>query len=348
MEREVIFYTYGLCTMFYAMMAWIFWRRSTERLSRLVICLMLIICAELVKDLFFINDEINGKDWDWMLMTAVDMVAEPFYAFILIELCKPGTLSRKTMILHEVPFIMLPLLLFITRIELFYDILVGWSAVYGVYYAIWTLIEIPRYHKKLKERFSYEENINLNWLRVIMFSFFAILSLWVIDSLIVNIYIEAAYMIGSMVIWMFICAFIYRHESVMSELPAASTCVKDETPKDNEEINPEDIGIKIEHLMLIQKAYLNPQLKLSDVARQIGSNRTYVSNWFNRNRQSTFFDYVNFLRIEHACRLLRETDTTLAATSEESGFNSKSAFYRLFRKMKGCTPNEYRDSHKTG
>lgn len=93
MEREILFYTYGLCTMFYAMMAWFFWRRGTDMLSRLVMVLMLIISVSLVKDLFFLNKEISGKDWDWILMTSMDMVAEPFYAFILIELCRPGHLT---------------------------------------------------------------------------------------------------------------------------------------------------------------------------------------------------------------------------------------------------------------
>ena len=218
MEREILFYTYGLCTMFYVMMAWFFWRRGTDMLSRLVMVLMLIVSVSLVKDLFFLNKEISGKDWDWILMTSMDMVAEPFYAFILIELCRPGHLTYKTMALHEAPFVLLPVLLWTTGMEVFYDILVGWSAVYGLYYAAWALLTIPKYHIMLRERFSYDENINLNWLRTILGSFFIILTLWVADSLIVNIYLECVYLIGGMIIWMFILSFICRHESVISEL----------------------------------------------------------------------------------------------------------------------------------
>lgn len=62
MENEVIFYTYGLCTMFYAMMAWIFWRRGSDKLSRLVMILMMIISISLIKDLFLLHDEMNAKD----------------------------------------------------------------------------------------------------------------------------------------------------------------------------------------------------------------------------------------------------------------------------------------------
>lgn len=342
MEREILFYTYGLCTMFYTMMAWFFWRRGSDTLSRLVMVLMVIVSVSLIKDLFFLNYEISGKDWNWILMTSMDMVAEPFYAFILIELCRPGCLTHKTMVLHEAPFVLLPILLQATHIEIFYDILVGWSAVYGLYYAVWTLMTIPKYHKMLRERFSYDENINLNWLRTILGSFFIILTLWVMDSLIVNLYLECVYLIGTMIIWMFILSSIYRHESVISELSVA------ESPSDEPaaEVNPEtdEIGIRIEHLMLVQRAYLMPTLKISDVARQIGSNRTYVSSWFNRSRQSTFFSYVNQLRIKHACELLNTTNIPLEAIAQESGFNSKSSFYRIFKNLKRCTPNEYRDN----
>lgn len=343
MEREILFYIYGLCTMFYAMMAWFFWRRGTDRLSRLVMVLMVIVCVSLIKDnfFFFLNYEISGKDWNWILMTSIDMVAEPFYAFIMIELCRPGHITYKTMALHEAPFILLPVLLWATHIEIFYDILVGWSAVYGLYYAAWALMTIPKYHQMLRERFSYDENINLNWLRTILGLFVIILTLWVVDCLIVNFYLECVYLIGVMIIWILILSFIYRHESVISELAVA------ETPGDElaTEVNlgTDEMGIRIEHFMLVQRAYLMPTLKISDVVRHIGSNRTYVSNWFNHNRQSTFFSYVNQLRIKHACDLLNTTDMPLEAIAQESGFNSKSSFYRIFKNLKGCTPNEYRD-----
>lgn len=341
MEREILFYTYGLCTMFYAMMAWSFWCRGTDMLSRLVMVLMLIVSVSLVKDLFFLNKEISGNDWNWILMTSMDMVAEPFYAFILIELCRPGHLTYKTMALHEAPFVLLPVLLWITRMEIFYDILVCLSAIYGLYYAVWTLMTIPKYHKMLRERFSYDENINLNWLRTILGSFFIILTLWVVDSLMVNFYLEYVYMIGTMIIWMFILSFIYRHESVISELFVAE--VPSDEPVEEVNVETDEIGARIEQLMLVERAYLVPTLKISDVARQIGSNRTYVSNWFNRNRQSTFFSYVNQLRIKHACELLTTSDMPLEAIAQASGFNSKSSFYRIFKNLKGCTPNEYRD-----
>lgn len=80
---------------------------------------------------------------------------------------------------------------------------------------------------------DYDDNINLNWLRYILLSFFVVLSLWIIDCLIINFDIEAVYMTGSIVIWMFICYFIYRHESVINELTEPVIAEEQTTPSED-------------------------------------------------------------------------------------------------------------------
>lgn len=135
---------------------------------------------------------------------------------------------------HLLPFVILPALLIATRIEIIYFIEVAWAAVYGFGYAVWTLINIPRYHKQLKENFSYGENINLKWLRIILFSFFAILGLWIINCSVIDRHIENIYMAGTLLIWMLVCFFIYKHLSVIDELknsPGAEGGGGDITPE---------------------------------------------------------------------------------------------------------------------
>lgn len=329
--------------MFYSMMTWLFLRKDRERLSRLVAMLMAVIGLESVKDLFFLNASVLTQPFIWSVMTAVDMVAVPMYAFVLIELCRPGWLTLKTMIIHEIPFVILPLLLITTRHEIFYDIEVGWAAVYGFGYAIWTLTMIPRYHGHLKERFSYDENINLNWLRIILFSFFVILGLWIVDCLVISVATESVYMLMTLVIWMFICYFIYRHESVIGELSdETALAVPDTFPEDG----MSELNRRIQRLFTEERIFLNPRLKLSDVATLVGTNRTYISNFFNKENGATFYEYINRLRIEYACTLLRDTSDKLETVAEKSGFNSISTFRRAFLQFCGCTPAEYRGGGK--
>ena len=147
------------------------------------------------------------------------------------------------------------------------------------------------------------------------------------------------YMLFSLGAWMFVCYFLYKHESVIEELGEMD---EDEVAVGSEEISLSGLEKEINKLFVEEKLYLNPQLKLSDVARQVGTNRTYLSRFFNQEKQMTFFDYVNNLRVEHAVSLLKNSDLRLNAIAEQSGFNSISTFRRVFAAKQQCTPSEYR------
>lgn len=327
--------------MFYSLMAWFFWHKNREILSRLVAVLMIVLTLQCVKDLFFIAPE-NKPDSDmWLIMTSTDMVAVPLYAFLLIELCRPGALGWRTIVVHEMPFVLLPMLFIFTHNPIFYCTDVVWAAVYGVGAAVWAVYAIPRYHRFLKQHFSYEDNINLNWLRYILLSFFAVLSLWIIDCLTANFDIEAVYMVGSIIIWMNICYFIYRHESIINELSEPIT------PEDTFAVS-EDNVIELKECILNlfenERIYLNPHLRLSDVAAMANSNRTYTSRFFNDNHGKTFFEFVNEYRVKYAMKLLKKSDEKLDIIAEQSGFSSRQSFHRVFSKMAGCTPEQFRQS----
>lgn len=311
-------------------------------LSRLVAVLMTVLALQCVKDLFFITPIEDTDSNMWMIMTATDMVAVPLYAFLLIELCRPGWLRWKKIVIHELPFILLPVLFIFTHNQIFYYADVVWAAVYGFGAAVWAVLTIPKYHRLLKQRFSYEENINLNWLRYILLSFFIVLMLWIIDCLVINFDIEAVYMLGSITIWMFICYFIYKHESVINELSEPLI------PEEESVVAIEDNMVRLRESILYlfekEQIYLNPQLRLSDVAAMANSNRTYVSRFFNDNHGKTFFEFVNDYRVKYAMTLLKTSDEKLDVIAEQSGFSSRQSFHRVFSKMTGLTPEQYRSS----
>lgn len=311
-------------------------------LSRLVAVLMIVLAIQCIKDLFFISPIVDTDPDNWMIMTSTDMVAVPLYAFLLIELCRPGWLRWKTMVIHELPFILLPVLFIFTHNQLFYYADVVWAAVYGFGAAVWAVLTIPKYHRLLKQRFSYEDNINLNWLRYILLSFFAVLTLWIIDCLVINFDIEAVYMLGSITIWMFICYFIYKHESVINELSEPLIAEEESVVSIEDKV----AGIRENILYLFEKEriYLNPQLRLSDVVTMVKSNRTYVSRFFNDNHGKSFFEFVNEYRVKHAMTLLKTSDEKLDVIAERSGFSSRQSFHRVFSKMIGVTPEQYRIS----
>lgn len=348
MEYTGLSFVFGLSTMFFGLMTLFFLNRGGDRMHKLVAILLGTVAVNCVKDFVCIYLGIFGYPYYWNLFTAIDMVAVPMYAFVLVELICPGRQTKRLMVAQEVPFVVLPILYMFTSRDLFFYTQVALSAALGTGYLIFVLIEIPRYSRHLKERYSNTENINAGWLMVIIFAFYAIFGLWILDCMTMEFDIESLYMVCNLVLWMIISVFLVRHQSVIDEFTdyaRVEAAGGDAAEAEAAAARPDNsLAAKIEGLFKTREIFLKPNLKLSDVAREIGSNRTYVSNYFNRNVATTFYDYVNTLRVDYACTLLATTEIPIQEVAEKSGFSSASVFTRVFVKHKGSTPSVYRNS----
>jgi len=83
-------------------------------------------------------------------------------------------------------------------------------------------------------------------------------------------------------------------------------------------------------------------LTLENLAKIIHLNPEYFSRLFKSITGKNIFEYINFVRIHNAGKLLLNTDMTVLETAFESGFSSISYFNRSFCKFYGCTPSMYR------
>lgn len=350
-DWKYLFITYGMAIMFYSMMAWLFWFRSKGRAKHMIAFIMLMIALQNVKDLAIIDTD-NAYDPSLSaIATCVDIIAVPIYGFILVELCRPGWIKTRWMVMTEVPFVVMSLLYVLTQNHLFYMLLWVLSLAYGLWCIVWVVHDLPRYHRWLKNEYSYQENINLHWLRGVTLLFFIILCIWVVDCIYPSTLIDTIYILSSLVGWMVVCYFINRQELVIKEVidslptetaePLAPATADGETEEsDNERIKA--FSEQLEKLFTVDKVYLEPRLRLVDLAQKLGTNRTYLSNFFNKERQTTFYEFVNGYRISHSENLLTTTDYTLDVVAELSGFNSLSTFRRAFSVKNNCSPQEYR------
>lgn len=100
---------------------------------------------------------------------------------------------------------------------------------------------------------------------------------------------------------------------------------------------------RIKKLVNDEKLFLCPNLKVSDLATRLHSNRNYIYHAINVEMGVSFSDYINGLRVDYAARLLEANpDLSINDVMIKSGFTSTSAFYRNFKKFKGITPTEKR------
>ena len=101
---------------------------------------------------------------------------------------------------------------------------------------------------------------------------------------------------------------------------------------------------RIIQLMETQHPYLNPELKVNDIADTLGVHRNAVSACINSQQGRSFSQFVNDYRLRHAQKLLLETsDMKISTVGMESGFANERSFFRSFKASTGQTPKEWKD-----
>ncbi len=89
------------------------------------------------------------------------------------------------------------------------------------------------------------------------------------------------------------------------------------------------------------RLYLQPNLKITDVAALLKTNRTYVSRVLKEQMGTTFADFINRQRISYACQLMEQLPgLPTEAVARQSGFSSLSSFYRNYKLYTGHAPKD--------
>lgn len=101
---------------------------------------------------------------------------------------------------------------------------------------------------------------------------------------------------------------------------------------------------QIENEMEDNHLYLQQNLTLDDVAKQLSSNRTYISNAINTETNMNFSEYVNSFRVKYAQTLMEYFDpkAKVCEVWKDAGFSSEASFLRNFKKIVGVTPKEWK------
>jgi AraC-like DNA-binding protein len=132
------------------------------------------------------------------------------------------------------------------------------------------------------------------------------------------------------------------------ELAASHPAVKtDESAVTSEHVaDPELAGWakKLEERLTLHQDYLNPDLKLGELAATIRTNSSVLSRVINVSYGMNFNDFVNGRRCEafmEAIKAKEHQRHTVLSIALDCGFNSKSTFNRAFKKHAGKSPGEY-------
>lgn len=91
--------------------------------------------------------------------------------------------------------------------------------------------------------------------------------------------------------------------------------------------------------------YYTEELTLQKVSEAVGISSSYLSSLFSQNLGCGFIDYLNKVRIDHACDYLKQNYFKTYEIAYKVGYRDEKYFSRVFKKITGMSPSEFKKSH---
>ncbi|MBN2893077.1 MAG: AraC family transcriptional regulator [Bacteroidales bacterium] len=212
-------------------------------------------------------------------------------------------------------------------------------------YMIISILRVKKYQNNLKKVFSSVEKLNhklLMNLLVTFLIFWLIISFGSVFQNFVNLSRFLSYInVSSFVVFVLLSGFYgIKRNSVIKKI----IDVKEEEIVQEKEIDDNPEFEFIDKYIIDKKPHLSPDLTINDLANSLKIPAHKLSKALNSHYNSNFFDYINSKRIEEFKGKIAKNEhvkSSILAIAFDSGFNSKSAFYRYFKKLEGLTPSEY-------
>lgn len=337
----------------------------------LLVWLLLIACH---LSLYVLSIQtITTANVHWLLGTSIPfpMLHGPMLYLYTAAMTNQLPLNRKWILLHFIPALVavlffLPVLLRSAEEKLAFIESGGEGyqtanllriillQVSGFVYVLWALWLLRRHKRNISQEFSYDERINLNWLRYFIYGLAAI---WLII-----VFTKSDYYIfgGAGLFIVFLGYFGIRQSGIFTPANLYKTAPAGGIPAPVEKIEnhprrkyassgvtgemSSEIHQRLVQLMQEEKLYTEPDLSLSMLAERIRVHPNYLSQVINEKEGKTFFEYINNLRIEEFKRLAALPENrqyTIMSLAYDCGFNSKSSFNKNFKKVSGQSPSDY-------
>ncbi len=291
-----------------------------------------------------------------VFMPAVMLVGPLLYLYVR-SLTVPGFRLKKAHAFHLLPFLVTEAIF----ISLFTFPNAPWQAGLGpgiikaflwlripvlLGYLAFSGVALLAYARRLRENFSALERISLDWLRLLVAAY----GLGFVAAVILaqaDVPDSILHIAETIIILVIGFKGMTQPEIFSPGLPGAgrtSSAVKYERSALTKEQADRAEKLLVA-VMENDKLYLKEDLSLADLSEKIGLATSYVSQVINERLKRNFYDFVNGYRVEEAQRLLqdpRRNSQKILAVALDSGFASKAAFNRVFKRHLGLTPTEYR------
>ena len=221
------------------------------------------------------------------------------------------------------------------------------------FYSFLSIIVLHKHLKIIKRKFSYTEDINLRWLRLILY-FFTFISVLILTTNLLSDWLPIiSFIEGDNLMYASLTSVIFfmgyfgiKQKMIYPESQKAIIEKKIAYQKSGLKIAEKEVYIQqLLQLMDTQKCHLQPKLSLKDLANQMNLTENNLSQLINDGMGKNFYDFVNEYRVAEVKRQIlnpQKAHLTLLGIAFESGFNSKSSFNLIFKKVTGQTPTQFK------
>ena len=205
---------------------------------------------------------------------------------------------------------------------------------------------IEGFYQKLKFTGGDRHRRELRWLYKLLTALGLLWLLWIpftaVDyfyyqyRLSTQTYFPLYFLLMSLITWMAARAFL-RPEIGMA--PASTPVLKPLLPAELKQK-----GAWLKNMMRANLYYQDPELSLSSLAEKLGLSPHELSRVINTALKKSFNDFINEYRVADVARKMQDPayhHITLMGIAYDAGFNSKSAFHRIFKEKTGKSPAEY-------
>ena len=233
------------------------------------------------------------------------------------------------------------------------------TALSGTVYFILTIRLFRKLDIRIFNNYSYSAELDLNWLRWLVFIFGIIWTVLIIVTIIHHVFRLFSMLFCTDGLFLSLSVFVIligyfglKQKVIFSseDVLVSRDSLKPSAKYAGSRLTGSEAELYAEKLtdyMKSSRPYLNPELTLSELAGELGISSHILSQVINEKLGINFFDFINDYRVESFKEKIvdpKYRNFSLLGVAFECGFNSKSAFNRIFKLKTGLTPSQYKNT----
>ncbi len=244
-------------------------------------------------------------------------------------------------------------LVFLNENHLIVDLL---EILFTMFYLLMALKLFYKIDTHLRDKFSSIEYRNFRWLQLLVYGLITCLTIQLFILLFKGTIGSSGYIdlaqVSTYVFLIFYLGFYGIQqpgiEADFSSSDSKVNTIQSKRKYISEEEN-KNINLQIHSLFSNSHPYLDNDLTLNKLAKQLGTTDKKLSYYLNNHLKTNFYDFINGHRVE---AFIKKIDSdliehlSLLGIAYECGFKSKSSFNRIFKKHTGLSPSAYIKDHK--